>query len=531
MASTTGKTPKPYPPLLKAIGVARILLPLTIAGVVVAFEFALRSVSWNEPTGFWLELAFFGGVGPLVTWLTLEWIAQEVQERAKAEQALLVANRQLSAVGQVLKRSLAAENLDEAVRAVAESLAQALGIEVGVILGEIRHPQGFDFPEPGSVPHLPRSGAQICLGAPLDDLEFYAVLASEADSVLEAAMARTRDLLTLYEVEGELRAEANLENLLANLIRRIAGWAGAEAGAVYLLEGSGLARPRAAVGNLTVIQGPFPVEYWEKALLEPVFLADNRLALPLRDSSAVGVLDLVGPAPNLAGRLGFLRLLAAQVTQAVRNAQAYLRGEELAINEERNRIARDIHDGIAQTLAFTAMKLDLVMGLFERDPVQAQSELAQAAGILREQIREVRRSIFALRPVDLEHYGLLETVRRYITAFGEQTGITVELDLPGELKMASSSELVLFRVIQEGLTNVAKHAQAHKVSIALRAGAEHQLELTIGDDGRGFEPQKLRQSLSFGLAQMQERVASRGGRLELTSTPGQGTLLRVWLPN
>lgn len=530
MAASTDKTHEPYPTLLRAIKIARIILPLAIAAVVMAFELMLRSASWNEPTGFWLELAFFGGVGPLVTWLTLEWIAQEVQERAKAERALLVANRQLSAVGQVLKRSLAAENLDEAVLAVADSLAQALGIEVGVILGEIYHPKDFKFPEQCLAPELPRSGARICLASPPPDPDFYAVLASEADSVLEAAMARTKDLLTLYEVEGELRAEANLENLLTNLIRRIASWAGAEAGAVYLVEGPGSARPRAATGDLAVIRGPFPNEYWGKALEEPVFLAENRLALPLRDSSAVGILELVGPAHNLAGRLGFLRLLASQVTQAVRNAQAYLRGEELAINEERNRIARDIHDGIAQSLAFTAMKLDLVMGLWERNPARAKNELTQAAATLREQIREVRRSIFALRPVDLERYGFLETLRRYTTAFSEQTGIAVALDLPHELKLASSPELVLFRVVQEGLTNVAKHAKARNVTIRLVSCPDGHTELTVKDDGQGFNYEAVRKSLSFGLTQMQERVQSRGGSLEVQSSRGEGTLLKVCLP-
>src|SRR5690606_28868109 len=108
-----------------------------------------------------------------------------------------------------------------------------------------------------------------------------------------------------------------------------------------------------------------------------------------------------------------------QVSLAVRNARAYLHSEELAIAEERARIAREIHDGVAQSLAFAALKLDLVERLLGRDPKKAAEELAVARATIRETIKEVRRSIFALRPVDLERYGFLETMRRYLVDYGQ----------------------------------------------------------------------------------------------------------------
>src|SRR5690606_14769469 len=124
----------------------------------------------------------------------------------------------------------------------------------------------------------------------------------------------------------------------------------------------------------------------------------------------IGVTVLVHPEPNKFGMEStpYLGLLASQVSLAVRNATAYLQSEELAITEERTRIAREIHDGVAQLLAFSALKLDLVARLLDKDRERARLELDLARDTVRETIKEIRRSIFALRPVDLERYGFVE---------------------------------------------------------------------------------------------------------------------------
>lgn len=176
---------------------------------------------------------------------------------------------------------------------------------------------------------------------------------------------------------------------------------------------------------------------------------------------------LVLKGEDLSRRIPFLSFLASQVALAVRNAQAYLKAEELAINEERTRIAREIHDGLAQSLAFMALKLDLVERLWEKDKEAALGALAEVRETLRAQIREVRRSIFALRPIDLERYGFLESLRRYAQAFAEQAGFRVQLSLPERVGLSQASELVLFRVLQEALTNAAKHARPTRVEVVL----------------------------------------------------------------
>ena len=512
---------------------ARLFLPPIIAFFVVLFQFGIRH-SLDDPHAFWLMLAFYGLLGPFVVYLTLDWVADELAARERAERELVEANRRLLAVRQVVHRALEAESLDEVMRAVAEAIREALGGEVAITLGEYRYvTAGFPFAgcraEGLVTVELGRSGGRLCFFGEVDPA-FLEVLAGEVDSVLEAAEARTRDLLTLFEVDEALRAEANLEKLLERLLERIVAWAGAEGGAVYLLDEGGVLKLWAFRGSAPAKRAFLPQGAWADALKKPVFLAPGKLAVPLGDKTPVGVLLLLGEHERLRGELAFLKLLASQVTLAVRNAQAYLRAEELAIHEERTRIAREIHDGIAQALAFMALKLDLVTKLLDRDPERAREELAVVRQTLRAQIREVRRSIFALRPIDLERYGFVESVRRYTQAFAEQAGFRAEVEVEGEPELSQASELALFRVLQEALNNVAKHAKARRVRVRLVALRPKGARLVVEDDGVGFDPETAPKEGHFGLAQMRERVQARGGRFLVESRPGEGTRVVAEVP-
>jgi len=519
--------------LARRVRSARVFLPLLIVLFVVLFQFGIRA-SLPDPHAFWLQLAFYGLLGPFIVYLTLDWISDELEARAEAERALLEANRRLSAVRTVVHRALEAENLDEVMRAVAEAIRETLGGEVALKLGEYRYSTA-GFPSAGCraeglvAVELPRSGGRLCFFGQVEK-GFLEVLAGEVDSVLEAAEARTRDLLTLFEVDEALRAEANLGKLLERLLERIVAWAGAEGGAVYLLDEGGVLKLWAFRGEAPSRRAFLPEGAWRDALKKPVFLGTGWLAVPLGDKTPVGVLLLIGEHERLRGELAFLKLLASQVTLAVRNAQAYLRAEELAIHEERTRIAREIHDGIAQALAFMALKLDLAARLLRKDPDRAEEELARVRKVLRAQIREVRRSIFALRPIDLERYGFVESVRRYAQAFAEQAGFRVAVAVEGEPALTQASELALFRVLQEALNNVAKHARARRVEVRLVAENPRGARLEVADDGVGFDPRAAPREGHFGLAQMRERVQARGGRLAIESAPGRGTRIVAEVP-
>jgi signal transduction histidine kinase len=280
------------------------------------------------------------------------------------------------------------------------------------------------------------------------------------------------------------------------------------------------------------------LEHSEMFDLEDSVLTNSKAAigLPLlADSELVGVIVLGHDKANAfdARELPLLGLLANQVTLAVRNAKAYLYSEELAIFDERNRIAREIHDGIAQSLAFTAMKLDLASRLLERDPTRVQSELETAKNTLREQIKEVRRSIFALRPIDLERLGFLETIKGYVKDFGEQNRIQATLEILGEPQLSPTNEAVMFRILQEAFNNIAKHSKAKTVNVSLNVDSSGT-RLSISDDGVGFDPAALTGVVSsvggLGLQQMRERLQARGGQFEFRSSVGAGTRVTAVLP-
>jgi signal transduction histidine kinase len=527
---------EPVPSLYRLIRLYRLFLPLAIVLVVVVFELSLEPYQ-GQPLAFWLRMGFYGLVGPLVTWMTLEWIAQQVQERERVQQALEVANQRLRAIGSILKQTSTADNLEQALASVAQEVAGALGMEVALTLEGVRATSpgfkvGLGQIHEVPLPHL-KGKLEVSLLRPLSSEEqsFLEVLAAEVAGALESVRARSRDLLTLYEVDQALRAEANLGRLLERLMDRILAWAGASGGGVLLLDEENFLQPQ-VLRDLELPPHAFmPEQRWKEALEKPVFVRDNLLAVPLREQTPIGLLLVQGQAENLRQRLPFLRFLAAQVTLAVRNAQAYLRAEELALTEERNRIAREIHDGIAQALAFMALKLDLSERLLLTNPERAKEELRQVKETLRSQIREVRHSIFALRPIDLERYGFLESVRRYATAFAEQAGFRVRLSLPEKIELSQASELVFFRVLQEALTNAAKHGRPGLVQVKLTPLGERGGLLEISDNGKGFRADASAVAMGgFGLTQMRERVEARGGRLEVESAEGKGTTIRAELP-
>jgi PAS domain S-box-containing protein len=205
-----------------------------------------------------------------------------------------------------------------------------------------------------------------------------------------------------------------------------------------------------------------------------------------------------------------------------------------AITEERLRISREIHDGVAQNLAWLRLKLGLWHDLIDEDPVRMHAELDKVQELLRQNIQEVRRAIFALRPIAIDELEFYPALHQFVADFGEQNQLQIDLDIVGPAdKLPSPLEPVLFRLIQEGLNNVAKHARADTVSLRLNVQAARSVELTIHDDGLGFDPAGLPRAARqghLGLTQMQERVAYLNGVIIITSEPGQGATLQISLP-
>ena len=387
--------------------------------------------------------------------------------------------------------------------------------------------------------------------------ESFRILAAEFSAAAEAARSRMRDLLTLYNVDRSIRAEGNLERLLTTLLTQMMARVDAAAGTVYLADESQLLQLSAShgaaipahplhvgegfVGRVALAGEPSllgRVSDEQRGAEGPVLAeAGSAVALPLTgDEGLLGVMVLTHPeAEHFASSdLPILDLLAGQLSLAVGNARAYLHSEELAISEERARIAREIHDGVAQSLAVAALKLDLVLRLLDRDPDKAREELIATKEAIRGTIQEVRRSIFALRPIDLERHGFIETVRRYVEDYGQQNNVQIDLSLGDLPVLTGKTEAVLYRIFQEAMHNVAKHSGAREVRVAAGRDGEGGVFLRVEDDGEGFDlatvGDRVTSAGGLGLRQMQERIEARSGRLEIVTTPGQGTTVLAVVP-
>jgi signal transduction histidine kinase len=204
-----------------------------------------------------------------------------------------------------------------------------------------------------------------------------------------------------------------------------------------------------------------------------------------------------------------------------------------AAEHERARIAGDLHDGPVQQL--TALGLHAgraALQLDNGDLDGGRKLIERIEGGLQEQIKSLRRTIAALRPATLDDRGLEAALRDQLSAVAGQAALSYDFDAEAVGRLAPDSETVLYRVAQESLTNVVKHAHATNVTVSLRT-VNGTVQLVVCDDGVGFtpaEPTKLRDEGRFGLIGMQERVALAGGRLILRSAPGDGTTVEAVLP-
>jgi two-component system sensor histidine kinase DegS len=216
------------------------------------------------------------------------------------------------------------------------------------------------------------------------------------------------------------------------------------------------------------------------------------------------------------------------------NAGDQVMWAQMALGQEaeRARLAREIHDGPAQALANTVLRLQFVEQMVKQRPDEVQVELAKLRAAIQESLKDVRRFIFNLRPASLSDAGLVSTLKYFAQDYVDQFNIPVEVNISENLLLSANQELVVFRVIQEALQNIQKHAEAEHVVVNVQQRADGPLTVTIADDGKGFDPKLVRQGRtgSSGLVSMRERAATVGGTLKVDSRPGTGTTITLALP-
>ncbi len=254
------------------------------------------------------------------------------------------------------------------------------------------------------------------------------------------------------------------------------------------------------------------------------------LAAPLRvQGDIIGVLDVVNKPGGFTGDdIRVISLFADQAAIAIESARLNQQVEHIAVMEERNRIARELHDSVTQSLYGVTLYAEAAGRLLSGGDVNGASDyLKDLRNTAQDALKEMRLLIYELRPPVLEQEGLAAALQARLDAVEGRAGLETELKVWGEGRLPPAIEEGFYRIGQEALNNALKHSHAHRIVVALHYN-QPTTELEVSDDGVGFELTVVREKCGgFGLKGMQERAAQFGGKLNIESEPGKGTRVRV----
>jgi two-component system NarL family sensor kinase len=225
--------------------------------------------------------------------------------------------------------------------------------------------------------------------------------------------------------------------------------------------------------------------------------------------------------------LQLLYTVGDMISIAIERARLFDKSARLGAVEERNRLAREIHDTLAQGLTAVSLQLESADALLEAeaDVHRIRKVVQQALALTRANLEEARRSVLDLRAAPLEGRTLTEALQLLV----EQAGMPVEMMVTGANRpLSPRAEIGLYRIAQEALNNIGRHAEASRVWLEVTMSPE-AVKLVVSDNGRGFDPEQIPQN-RYGLLGLNERVRLLHGRLQVESTPGQGTRLEVTIP-
>lgn len=297
-----------------------------------------------------------------------------------------------------------------------------------------------------------------------------------------------------------------------------------------------------------------PLEVLSAAHCHRIASPTTIIALPLIvEQQAIGSIVLSQPSPSDGRPLtseGIELLLGVtrQLSLSIENARLYEEAQERerllaallrqvvdAQEKERQRIARELHDATGQSLTAISLGLRGVESVLEMaEPPRVAAQVAELRAFATQALGELRQIIADLRPSILDDMGLAAALQWYVQGFEQRRGIATVFEVAGTpMRLPSEYETVLFRITQEALSNIAKHAAATRVAVRLAFAATH-VTLTMEDNGQGFDPshflRRNGQQTGWGLLGMQERAALLGGRCQIDSQPGAGTRIEVYVP-
>jgi len=398
-----------------------------------------------------------------------------------------------------------------------------------------------------------------------DDEETVSLLASQAAVAIEnarlyeAATGWSKQLESLNEVGNALATETDLDRLLDLIARRLRELLDARIVIVALPTGADELRLAAVAGENAEqlldqtmrrsgsksgrVLERGQSERTDSVLDDPdvspeltrLLAARTGLWVPLvTRSGPIGVIaahDKLGPDPRFADNdLRLAETFATRAAVAVELSERFERDAFRRVVDaqelERRRLSRELHDQTGQALTSILLGLRALEETLDGD--DSRKATADLRELVVETLQDVRRLALELRPSALDDFGLAAALEHLTATFGEQTGMKVDFGAAlGDERLPSEVETALYRIVQESLTNIVKHAQAQRVSIALTK-VEGSVKAVVEDDGRGFDPAST--DGGFGLVGMGERLALLGGRLRIESSPGSGTTIAADVP-
>ncbi len=383
-----------------------------------------------------------------------------------------------------------------------------------------------------------------------------AVIALENARLYQQEYQRRRELEALYRADEELYRHLHVEQVLQSLvdvaieileadkssllvwdarrerleIRAFRGFQPETIEQIFLTPGENLLGQAGLKGELVVIENADNDGRVAKHLVESEGI-HSLVLVPIEiDGELFGIFNLNYGQPRAFSdeERRLLVALARRAALAIENARLYEQAQQAAVLEERQRLARELHDAVTQTLFSASLIAEVLPRLWSRNQAEGERRLAELRQLARGALAEMRTLLLELHPAALTEANLDELLRHLTETITGRARTPVTLTIEGDCRLSPEVQVGLYRITQEALNNVAKHAKASQVVVSLSCWPR-QVELHIKDDGCGFEPEQVSPE-HLGLAIMRERAETIGATFELHSRPGQGTHIEVVWP-
>lgn len=355
---------------------------------------------------------------------------------------------------------------------------------------------------------------------------------------------------SLNQVAAAISSTMSTDDVLRTVVDEAKHLVGTDKAVLCLLTESG---PDLVIDDRAVFvrgrRDQYPEEWWRvqieevaaSAMAEQVPVVVTRgdatlMTVPVKiKSRPIGVLSAINPRARSfdENQVALMAILGAFAGVAIENARLHAQSHYALLADERGRIAKDMHDGLSQSLFSASLEVDVMRKRLQAHPEEADRRLERVQSIIVRSLAELRRYIYDLRPVSLDKLGLIGAIDMRVKEIAETNGIRTRLYAEGdERPLPPGAEACLYRVAQEAITNVAKHAEASRVVIVIKY-RQSGVTMIVEDDGHGFDlaeaVRRVELDESIGLKSMRDRVAAEGGRFDVSSHD-RGTVVTVDLP-